>query len=102
MSHWSIKGESLTFRELPIENPNELIQRAGVLHLDQEREKRTKEGEQYVPQFDENGNEIFPLEVSFLALIFLYDSLIITGGDDGYVSPYPNTYSCTFGKISRL
>ena len=34
MSHWSVKGESLTFRELPIENPNELIQRAGVLHLD--------------------------------------------------------------------
>lgn len=87
MSHWQVKGQNLTFRELPIENPNEIIQSAGVLHIEQERLKRTVNGV-YVPIYDDSGNEIFPLEVGFLALIYLYGNLIITAGDDGYVVDY--------------
>ena len=86
MTHWQMKGECLTFRELPIENPQDIMQSAGVLHILQEREHRTKGGEEYTPVFDEAGNEVFPLDVTFLAVIFLYEKLIVTAGDDGYVS----------------
>jgi hypothetical protein len=43
----------------------------------------------YKPEFDEQGREIFPLNVTFLAMIYLYGELIVTGGDDGYVSFFP-------------
>ena len=33
MARWFIKGGRLTFQELPIENPNEIMERAGVLHI---------------------------------------------------------------------
>ena len=90
MSHWQYKGGCLTFTELAIENPHDVMQRAGVLHILQEREHRKKILKQedkgdYKPEYDEEGNEIFPLNVTFLAVIFLYEKLIVTAGDDGYV-----------------
>lgn len=33
MARWFIKGGRLTMQELPIENPNEIMERAGVLHI---------------------------------------------------------------------
>ena len=86
MSLWEMKGGVLVFRELAIENPHDIMERAGILHIIQEREHRKDQNEEYEPKFDEEGKEIFPLDVTFLSLIFLYDSLIITAGDDGYVS----------------
>lgn len=85
MSYWQVKGENLSFRELPIESSDELIQREGFLHVQQELAKRRRRNKDH-PQKDEFGNDIFPpLEVGFLGLIFLFDSIIITAGDDGYV-----------------
>lgn len=46
-----------------------------------------KDGE-YEPIYDDQGREVFPLNVTFLAMIYLYDELIVTGGDDGYVSTF--------------
>lgn len=88
MSRWQLKGGNLTFQELPIENPREIMQRAGVLQVVQEREHRKNKNNEYVPIIDEDGNEIFPLNVTFLAVIFLYDKLTITAGDDGYVRAF--------------
>lgn len=85
MTRWSYEGGLLMFQELPIENPNDIIERAGVLHIIHEREHRMRDGK-YKPTYDDQGREVFPLNVTFLAFIFLYEELIITGGDDGYVS----------------
>jgi energy-converting hydrogenase Eha subunit G len=87
MVRWFWRGGRLVMQELPIENPNEIMERAGVLHILQEKEHRMKDGE-YTPVYDEQGNEIFPLNVTFLAMIFLYNELIVTGGDDGYVKHF--------------
>ena len=103
MARWSYEGGLLMFQELPIENPNDIIERAGILHIIHEREHRMRDGA-YKPTFDEQGREVFPLNVTFLAFIFLYEELIITGGDDGYVRPsleFSLNPSSTSGRTSR-
>ena len=89
MARWFLKGGRITLEELPIENPNDIMERAGVLHNLHERESRMKNGE-YTAVYDDLGREIFPLDVTFLALIFIYDDLIVTGGDDGYLYIWKN------------
>ena len=87
LSKWKLQGGIITFDELPIENPKEMMKKAGILHIVQEREHRKHRTQQknQDPILDENNEEIFPLEVTFLALIFLFDELMITAGDDGFV-----------------
>jgi WD40 repeat protein len=84
LSLWKHKGGIINFEELPIENPSEMMKKAGILHILQEREHR-KDKEKQKAIMNENGEEIFPLEVTFLALIFLFDELMITAGDDGFL-----------------
>lgn len=85
LSRWKLNGGLLIYQELPIENPEEMLKKAGVQRIEQERENRIKKYGDKKFQ-DEKGNETFPLEVTFMSVIFLFDELMVTGGDDGYVS----------------
>jgi WD40 repeat protein len=94
LSKWKLKGGLITFVELPIENPREMISKAGVLHVIQERKHRLLKknlGPSIV-----NNVETFPLEVTFMSLIFLFDELMITAGDDGFVRSID--CSCIYGR----
>jgi WD40 repeat protein len=91
LSRWKLNGGLLIYQELPIENPEEMLKKAGVQRIEQERANRIKKyGNK--PFFDEKGNETFPLEVTFMAVIFLFDELMVTGGDDGYVNTANKLY----------
>ena len=87
LSHWKLKGGLLVFEELPIENPKEMMEKAGVLHVAQERKRRPNAEPMIDPA---TGEEIFPLLVSFLSIIFLFDDLMITAGDDGFLYLWKN------------
>lgn len=83
LSHWKLNGGLLTFQELPIENPREMMKKAGIQRIEHERNRRKEKNKNAIEMKD--GEEVFPLEVTFMAIIFLFDELMITGGDDGYV-----------------
>jgi WD40 repeat protein len=83
LSHWKLKGGLLIFEELPIENPREMMKKAGIQRIEHERNRRKEKNKNAIEMKD--GEEVFPLEVTFMAIIFLFDELMITGGDDGYV-----------------
>ena len=87
LSHWKLKGGLLVFQELPIDNPKEMINKAGALLYTQERQRRKNAEPVRDPV---TGEEVFPLLVSFMALIFLFDDLMITAGDDGFLYIWKN------------
>jgi WD40 repeat protein len=71
--------------ELPIVNPNNMIEEVGYLHYLLERDFRTtKKGQKNFLPYSDN-DDIQTLKVTFLAIIFLFEELIITAGDDGFL-----------------
>lgn len=68
LSKWKLKGGLIVFSELPIENSEERMKNAGIRA--QKEQMGSKEN----------------LEVIFIAIIFLFEELMITAGDDGFVN----------------
>jgi WD40 repeat protein len=99
LSKWKLNGGLLIYEEMPIENPKEMMKKAGDQRIQTERSlRKLKTGQD--AKYDEDGEELFPLQVTFMSIVFLFDELMITGGDDGYVREI--SYSFTYGKMVSL
>lgn len=79
MTHWKLKGGLINFTEMPIENMPEMMKHAGLRAELQEKEKKKNR--------KTHSRKEYPLEVTFRAVIFLYDDVMIAAGDDGFVGP---------------
>lgn len=74
MSLWNYKGGLLNFKELPIQNVKQGPSQDDLI------------GDNFGPQ---NGSSQL-LRIAFISIIFVLDEFIVTGGDDGCVSSFPN------------
>ncbi len=88
MNVWSYSGSVLTFSACSLENPKDtLIMKTNIFQqFDSQELLQSTDLKKEVDKSKED-EEYYTLEVTFLCLCFIHN-LIITGGEDGFVTSF--------------